>query len=119
MICPTEHDEQVNVMQRASYILSPEDYQLFHAIPNGGDRNIVVAKKLRAEGVRKGIPDLFLPVPRQGYHGLYIEMKRRKRARVSPEQEEIHRLLSEQGYAVYVCYGSDEALAVLENYYNS
>lgn len=47
-----------------------------HHIPNGGKRDKVTAKKrLKAEGVKPGVPDVFLPVARKGFHGLYIEMK--------------------------------------------
>jgi hypothetical protein len=48
---------------------------LLYAVPNGGYRNIYVARKLKAEGVRAGVADLCLPAARRGYHGLYLEMK--------------------------------------------
>lgn len=50
---------------------------LLHHIPNGGTRDPVEAKHLKQQGVKNGVPDLCLPVPRGRYHGLYIEMKRR------------------------------------------
>jgi hypothetical protein len=46
-----------------------------YAVPNGGYRNIYVARKLKAEGVKAGVADLCLPAARRGYHGLYLEMK--------------------------------------------
>ena len=52
----------------------PELALLYH-IPNGGKRDRIVAAKLKAQGVKPGVPDLCLPVPRGKYHGLYIEMK--------------------------------------------
>jgi hypothetical protein len=36
--------------------------KLLYAVPNGGDRNLYVARKLKAEGVRAGVADLCLPV---------------------------------------------------------
>ena len=48
---------------------------LLHHIPNGGTRDAVEAKHLKQQGVKSGVPDLCLPVPRGQYHGLYIEMK--------------------------------------------
>lgn len=63
----SEHDEQVTfigwVKLNRSYAPSlevREALQLCYAVPNGGDRNIVVAKKLKAEGVEKGMPDINL-----------------------------------------------------------
>ena len=49
--------------------------RLLLAIPNGGLRNKVTAGKLKAQGVKAGVPDIFLPVARGRYHGLWIEMK--------------------------------------------
>jgi hypothetical protein len=81
---------------------------MYHC-PNGGRRNKAEAAKLKAMGVRKGIPDLFLPIPRQGYHGLYIEMKRLKNGKVSPDQQKEIARLKADGYAVEVANGSEEA----------
>ena len=88
------------------------------ATPNGGMRNIVVAKKLKREGVRKGFPDLTLPVPRHGKFGLYIEMKKVKGAKPSAEQSDWIEFLRAQGYRAEVCYGFDEARVVINGYLN-
>jgi hypothetical protein len=73
-----EHTEQVNLMQWWALACRgfgiPE--QLLFAIPNGGQRNIIVASKLKAEGVRAGVPDLFLAFPKKDAAGLFIEMKK-------------------------------------------
>ena len=49
--------------------------KLLHHIPNGGNRDVVEARHLKQQGVKKGVPDLHLPVARGSYHSLYIEMK--------------------------------------------
>jgi len=49
--------------------------KLLYAVPNGGDRDLRVARKLKAEGVMAGVADLCLPAARRGYHGLYLELK--------------------------------------------
>ena len=99
-------------MQTGKY---PELAMLFH-IPNGGRRNAAEAARFKAEGVKAGVPDLFLPVARCGKHGLWIEMKRREGGRVSEHQSEWIQQLREQGYGVEVCYGWEEASKVLLGY---
>jgi hypothetical protein len=92
--------------------------RLMFAIPNGGERNVIVATNLKAEGVKSGVPDVMLPVPRGNHAGLFIEMKKLKGAgsRVAPEQAEWHKNLTAQFYRVEVCWGWLEARAVICNY---
>lgn len=72
----SEHDLQVAVIAACDALAATDDrYSMIHAIPNGGARSKGEGGKLKAEGVRKGIPDLFLPVPSGMYHGMYIELK--------------------------------------------
>ena len=92
------------------------ELHLMHAIPNGGKRDIRTAAKLKAEGVKPGVPDIFLPVPRGGKHGLYIELKRRKGGTVSAAQEAWIRALTEQGYVCAVCHGATAARDEIEAY---
>ncbi|MDB9989086.1 VRR-NUC domain-containing protein, partial [Flavobacteriaceae bacterium] len=61
--------------------------ELLFSIPNEGIRNIKNASRMKAEGMTKGILDLMLAIPRNGYHGLFIEMKRVKGSNVSEEQK--------------------------------
>lgn len=70
---------------------------LLHHIPNGGTRDAVEAKHLKQQGVKSGVPDLCLPVPRGQYHGLYIEMKTES-GHTSDEQEWWGERLQAQGY---------------------
>jgi len=90
---------------------------LLYAIPNGGDRHKVVAGKLKAEGVRRGVPDLHLPVSRGEYHSLYIEMKTCS-GRLSAEQRNRRELLVNEGNAYVVCRTLNEGLSVLGMYLN-
>ena len=48
---------------------------LFWATPNGGKRNKIEAERLKMEGVRAGVPDLFLALPAKEWSGLFIELK--------------------------------------------
>lgn len=81
----------------------PELALLLH-VPNGGKRNIREAARLKAQGVRAGVPDLLLPVARGGLHGLWIEMKA-PGGRLSPAQREWLDVLGKQGYRTAVCHG--------------
>ncbi len=89
---------------------------LLYAIPNGGARDAVTGARMKAEGVKAGVPDLFLPVARCGYHGLFVEMKRRDGGKVSPAQRLWIERLTEQGYLVAVCHGRDAAERVIVTY---
>lgn len=114
----TEAEEQAAVM-RWAFLESawrPELGMLFH-IPNGGSRDKREAVHLKQLGVKAGVPDLFLAVPWDGEHGLFIEMKRAsKTARVSPEQREWIQALKEQGYRAVVCYGFEQARTAIVDY---
>lgn len=111
----SEHDLQVQCVRWFRYVC-PQYKELLFAIPNGGQRNAVVAAKLKAEGVQAGVPDLFLAVPKKGYHGLWIEMKNGKAGRVSEHQKEMIEILLNQGYKCAVCYNFEEFKSVVEWY---
>lgn len=101
MTAPTEHAEQVGFVQwfRAQF-----PRVLIFAIPNGEKRAISVAKRLKAEGVVRGIPDLFIPAL-----GVWIEMKRAEGGRLSKEQRETIRYLESIGHTVIVGRGAGDA----------
>ena len=116
---PTEHAEQVRVIEwsqtpfvRRKY---PEIEMLYHT-PNGGARDAVVGRRLKDAGTRRGIPDLFLPVPRQPFHGLYLELKRRDGGTVSDFQRWWIERLRAQGFRCEVCHGADAAIKAITEY---
>lgn len=115
--CPLEHDEQVALMEWAGIASrSIHALALLFAIPNGGERHKAVAAKLKAEGVKPGVPDLCLPVPSGDYHGLFIEMKRIRGSKTTSDQLEWIEALRKQGYRVEVCNGWEAAKDVLLEY---
>ena len=89
---------------------------LLHAIPNGGKRSKSEAARMKAAGVKPGVPDMFLPVAREGCHGLYIELKRRDGGRVSTEQTAWMDALARQGYKTALCHGWDAAREEIQRY---
>lgn len=115
-ITPLENMEQTWLFQWTS--MQEKKYpelMLMHHIPNGGLRQKGVAKKLKAEGVKPGVPDICLPVPKQGYHGLYIELKRIG-GKTSQEQYKWISMLETQGYKAIVKEGWVEAAKELIDY---
>jgi hypothetical protein len=112
-----EHAEQAAVIAWAAYQRRryPE-LELLYAIPNGNWRHKATAGKLKAEGVRRGVPDLCLPVPRGPYHGLYLELKRKGGGKLSRSQHEWLERLAAQGYRAAVAKGAEEAIRELEHY---
>lgn len=115
---PTEHDEQcaLIIWAKANAGRYPNLVRL-HAIPNAGaGAQRGQAGKMKAEGVKPGVPDLSLPVPIGRYHGAYIEMKRVRGSSTSPEQVEWGKYLQFAGYAYCLACGFEEARAFLVRY---
>lgn len=114
----TEAQHQAKVFkwsQQPSIRAKWPELALLHHIPNGGKRDAVEGKHLKAQGVRPGVPDLCLPVARGRYHGLYIEMKT-EIGHTSDAQEWWGERLTAQGYLWKVCHGWESAADVLAGY---
>ena len=109
----TEHDIQVNCV---NYFRLRYPKGLIYAIPNGGQRNVIVASKLKSEGVLSGVPDLHIPIAKKGYNGLYIELKNGKSGKVSDNQLTIMEKLQSEGYRCEVCRSFDEFKTIIDNY---
>lgn len=125
--------------QRAHRASPLPELHLMHAIPNGGARDKITAGKLKAEGVKAGVLDTFLPVPKPitvpdnwttqtpgsqnyWYMGLYIEFKEPKRKThkdggLSQAQIEFGDAVRTQGYCVRVAYTWREAANLVMAYY--
>ena len=122
----SEHAEQVALFDWAREMerYVPE-LALLHAIPNGaklpwrknrrGKRYSPEAGHLISEGLKAGVPDVFLPVPRGIYHGFYIEMKIGSN-KPTDKQNQWLVALAEQGYRVDVQYGADNAIKAICDY---
>jgi hypothetical protein len=117
MPVPSESVEQICLFRWAMFEegVHPELALLYH-IPNGGKRTITTAKRLKAEGVKSGVPDIHLPVARRGYHGLYIELKRLQGNNTTETQDYWIEALNDQGYLAIVCRGWNEASEKILDY---
>jgi hypothetical protein len=115
---PTEHQEQATVV--SWWALQHQVYELpviaLYAAPNGGARDVITGARLKAEGVRRGTPDLCLAAARGAHHGLYIEMKAQHGGRESDEQRAFQLYLTTAGYRCEFCYGADAAIALIKEY---
>ncbi len=111
-----EATEQERVINWATFYAKdfPELDLLYH-VPNGGSRNQLEAANLKRQGVKAGVPDLVLPVPRQQFHGLYVEMKWGKNT-TTDKQDWWLEQLQQQGYKTAVCWSADEAMDVIAEY---
>jgi len=110
----TEHSQQAALF---AYIAQQTDYpelKLAFSIPNGGLRSKATAARLKAEGQRAGVWDIFLPVPRGRWHGLFIEMKVGKNVLTTPQSDFMVSLFN--NYSFMTCYSWDEAKTALISY---
>lgn len=110
----SEHQEQVKLVNWFRLQYPKFAYCLF-AIPNGGKRDIRTALKLKNEGVVAGVPDLFLMIPKAGWHGMFIEMKTEK-GRLTESQKNFMGLATLLGYQSVVAYGFSEAQKLIHDY---
>ena len=119
----TKRNAQPEAAEQAKVIAWARDNEktypflwMLHSSLNGVKLSKIQAGKAKASGMLSGVPDLFLPVPRGSFFGLYIEMKSAK-GRVSVEQSRYLKCAAENGYAVSVCYSANEAIKRIEDYY--
>ena len=106
----SEAQEQAALFDSLEYLkLQYPELSLAHHIPNGGSRNKAEAARLKRQGVKAGVPDICIPVPRGGYHGMYIEMKYGRNKPRETQKIWLERL-NAQGYYTVVCYSAGEAI---------
>jgi hypothetical protein len=112
----SEHEHQARAFSWASD--HTEDYPELddlYALPLGGWRPKATCRRLKEEGVKAGLPDVCLPIPRNGYGALYLELKKPGGKRPSKVQQEWHRRLRLRGNRVEVVWSwADLILAALD-----
>ncbi len=119
IILPTEAQEQTAYFEWAK-LAACKNKELAYAfaIPNGGSRNVVEARNLKLQGVKRGVPDICIPVKKGKYGALFIEMKRQKNGSLSKEQKEMINYLNDNGYKAVVTKGCQEAIEETIKYFN-
>jgi hypothetical protein len=121
--CPLEEAEQVALAQ----FLDLYFWDQWAHIPNGGMRPSsedkdgrrfsVEAKKLKAQGVKKGVPDNFIFRPVKGAFGVVVELKRVRGGVVSPDQKKWLKTLAEFGWICYVARGAEDGIRFVREQY--
>jgi hypothetical protein len=91
---------------------------LYCASAGGMRTSYLQAIKMKRTGYVKGFPDLFIYEPRGEFHGLAIEMKKVKGSKIEPEQVQWQEQLRNRGYCSYICKGNEEAIKVIDEYFN-
>jgi len=114
----TEEEHQIRLFQEMGILaLSDPRYTLPFHIPNGGKRFKATAGRMKAAGVKAGVPDIFIPIPRGRYHGFFLELKSLKKyAAVTKNQEKMILELMKNGYLVEICCGWRKALQRIQEY---
>jgi hypothetical protein len=111
----SEHDEQVTLFSiLALYEDKHPELKWIFAIPNGGKRHPATAVKMKAEGVKAGVWDLFIPVAVDEHCGMFIEMKFGKN-HLTDNQVEFN-LDVGNAYKWMVCYSAIEACHAIGEY---
>jgi hypothetical protein len=116
-IAPESEANQQEIVIK--YLRLAYPYVLYCASAGGMWTSYLQAIKMKRTGYVKGFPDLFIYEPNQDYHGLAIEMKKEKGGVVSPEQKSWQEQLRNRGYASYICKGNEEAIKVIDEYFNT
>jgi hypothetical protein len=107
-----EHTMQVKVVQ---YVRTFFPEVLILSVPNGAGTSAKNRLALYAEGLLPGVPDLFIPEARKGFHGLWIEMKTQEGVE-SVAQKRIRNHLEDNNYLCYVARSEITAINIIEAY---
>lgn len=85
-----EEREQIRFFELVPIYFPDIPDKLLFAVPNGGSRHIAEAVNLKKQGVRRGVSDVILLIPKKGYASLCLEFKAKKGTQ-SEEQKEFQR----------------------------
>ena len=114
---PSEYFHQVHIFQFAEIMqVQYPELRLLNGSLNGVRLSIGQAVKAKRAGMKAGFPDIFLPVARSPYNGLFIELKKKSGSPITKEQKAWIEDLVKQGYCAMVCRGADMVKAILIQY---
>lgn len=112
----SEHSEQVALFEALAITTKKEPaLRWAFAIPNGFYSTPAQKRKMRNEGLKPGVWDIFVPIPARGFHGMFVEMKFGSN-KLTSEQEEFGEYISKSGYFRHVAYDWQDAYKAICNY---
>lgn len=91
------------------------ELQFMYHVANEGKRTARYGAELKRMGLKNGVPDICLPVPRGNYHGLYIEMKVGRNTPTDSQAKYLE-FLTAQGYCAVWCIGAVNAINIIKAY---
>lgn len=109
LLIAKEREDHLAYMKWAKFHPICRDY-LIH-IPNEGKRSRLNGHILVLEGLRSGVSDLLLAYPVSPYHGLFLELKRKRFYKISKKQQEWIDRMNSVGYKAQFAFGLDDAIA--------
>lgn len=89
--------------------------RLLFAVPNGGSRHKIEAANMKRQGVKRGVADVILQVPKKGYASLCLEFKTLT-GRQSDEQKEYQRQVEMAGSKYVVVRSVQQAIRMVQEY---
>lgn len=111
---PYEAQEQIALLKWIHLQPKIRDYVI--SIPNEGMRSKRLGQKMVLMGLSKGASDIFIAYPANGYHGMWMELKRVSDSRVTASQVGFLDRMNKIGYATALCFGWIEGKEAIESY---
>ena len=90
---------------------------MYHIV-NEGKRSAYNGRRLKKEGMKRGVSDICLPIAKCGYNNLYIELKHGSN-KATDEQLEFINLINSYGGKALVVYEADNAIEVIKAYFEN
>ena len=113
-IIPKEYQIQQAIIDWSQYHPILKLYLI--CVENERKCSILQGVKRKRMGVKSGVSDLFLAYPSNGYHGLWVELKRNENAKVTIEQRAWIEKMNLIGYRAHIAYGFDHAVKIITEY---
>ena len=110
----SENSLQINLVNWFNYNYPHLKDDLLH-VANERSCSIQQGRLLKRMGVKRGVSDIFLGVPTNKYHGLWIELKT-PTGKLSPEQKSFIERKNMRGYFATAAYGLEQAQDVIRDY---